>query len=165
MRTLRNALLMIAAAVSLGLGANAALSAIVVPWAAQAGGTGTDRAQEVSVLPDGSSIVTGGFQGTATFGSTTLTSSAGSRDVFVARVDPSGSFVWATKAGGSGIDSGESVSVLPDGSAIVSGSFTGPAAFGATTLPGFWPAGRIRREGRPVRLLRMGHTGRHHRGS
>ncbi len=137
MRTLRNALLMIAAAVSLGLGANAALSAIVVPWATQAGGTGTDRAQEVSVLPDGSSIVTGGFQGTATFGSTTLTSSAGSRDVFVARVDPSGSFVWATKAGGSGFDSGESVSVLPDGSAIVSGSFTGPAAFGATTLPGF----------------------------
>ncbi len=106
-----------------------------VPWATQAGGTSGDSAQEVSVLPDGSAIVTGSFEGTATFGTTTLTSSGGSSDVFVAKVGSSGSFAWATKAGGSGLDQGTSVSVRPDGSAIVTGRFTGPATFGATTLP------------------------------
>ena len=45
----------------------------------------------VSVLADGSSIVTGRFYGIATFGSTTLTS-AGSYDVFVAKLDANGSF-------------------------------------------------------------------------
>jgi hypothetical protein len=43
-------------------------------WATQAGGTGSEEARGVSVLADGSSIVTGLFEGTATFGSTTLTS-------------------------------------------------------------------------------------------
>jgi hypothetical protein len=49
----------------------------------------SDNARGVSVLADGSSIVTGMFQGTATFGSTTFTS-AGNSDVFVAKLDASG---------------------------------------------------------------------------
>ena len=55
-------------------------------WVTQAGGTGYDNGVGlgVSALPDGSSIVTGYFNGTATFGSTTLTS-AGGYDVFTAR--------------------------------------------------------------------------------
>jgi hypothetical protein len=53
-------------------------------WATRAGGTGYDYGQGISALPDGSSVVTGFFEGTATFGSTTLTS-AGSYDVFTAR--------------------------------------------------------------------------------
>ena len=55
-----------------------------VSWATKAGGTGADYGQGISALPDGSSIVTGYFSGTATFGSTTLTSD-GSNDVFTAR--------------------------------------------------------------------------------
>jgi hypothetical protein len=94
-------------------------------WATQAGGTGNDYGYDVSVLADGSSIVTGYFQGTATFGSTTLTS-AGNYDVFVAKLDASGDYEWATQAGGTNSDYGYGVSVLADGSSIVTGIFKVP---------------------------------------
>ncbi|MBL6633285.1 MAG: fibronectin type III domain-containing protein [Thermoleophilia bacterium] len=84
MRSLRRALMIIIAAAALGLGASTALAAVQVPWATQAGGTSSDVGLGVSALPDGSSIVTGYFTGTATFGSTTLTD-AGIDDVFVAK--------------------------------------------------------------------------------
>ena len=99
---LRRALTLITAAVALGLGASTSLGAVQVPWATQAGGSPSayNYSYGVSALPDGSSIVTGSFEGEATFGSTTLTSAGGSDDVFVAKVDPSGAWVWATRAGG-----------------------------------------------------------------
>jgi len=94
-------------------------------WATQAGGISNDYGYDVSVLADGSSIVTGYFKDTATFGSTTLTS-AGSDDVFVAKLDASGTYEWATQAGGTSNDSGYGVSVLADGSSIVTGIFKIP---------------------------------------
>ncbi len=106
-------------------------------WATKAGGTSTDKAWYVRTLADGSAILTGYFRGTATFGSTTLTSTGGSDDIFVAKVDASGSFVWATQAGGTtSTDEGVGVSTLADGSTIVTGVFEGPATFGSTTLAG-----------------------------
>jgi hypothetical protein len=106
-------------------------------WVTQAGGSSTDAARAVSTLSDGSSIVTGQFQGTVTFGSTTLTSTGGAYDydVFVAKLDSDGNFVWAKSAGGGGLDTGHSISVLSDGSSIVTGSYTQGATFGSTTLP------------------------------
>ena len=104
-------------------------------WATQAGGTSTDEAFRVSTLADGSAIFEGYFEGTAAFGATTLTS-AGGEDYFVAKVTAAGSFVWATRAGGSGDDGDQSwgVSALVDGSATVTGSFERTADFGATSL-------------------------------
>ncbi|NBP89539.1 MAG: hypothetical protein EBU59_13780, partial [Planctomycetia bacterium] len=102
-------------------------------WAAKAGGTGVDFGLGVSVLADGSSIVTGKFQGAATFGNTTFTS-AGNEDVFIAKLDADGDYQWATTAGGTGADQGSDLSVLADGSVIVSGAFKGTAHFGNTTL-------------------------------
>jgi hypothetical protein len=102
-------------------------------WATKAGGTGDNFGNDISALPDGSSIVTGYFSDTATFGSTTLTS-AGSNDVFTAKMNADGSWAWATKAGGSGYDYGEGISALADGSSIVTGRFSGIATFGNTTL-------------------------------
>ena len=102
-------------------------------WATPAGGKDSDYGSSISVLPDGSSIVTGYFQDTATFGSTTLTSAGGS-DVFVAKLDASGNYEWATPAGGTGGDYGDGVAVLADGSSIVTGSFYRTATFGSTAL-------------------------------
>ena len=86
-----------------------------VSWATQAGGTGYDIGYGISALPDGSSIVTGNFEGTVTFGSTTLIS-VGSADVFTAKMNADGTWAWATKAGGTGGDSatGAGVYALPD---------------------------------------------------
>ena len=112
-----------------------------VSWAAKAGGSGGDVGYGISALPDGSSIVTGYFSGTATFGSTTLIS-AGISDVFTAKMNADGSWAWATKAGGLGAgfligggdEFGYGVSALPDGSSILTGVFVGTATFGSTTL-------------------------------
>ncbi len=105
-------------------------------WAIRGGGTGNDAAHGVSALADGSSIIAGEFSGTATFGDTTLTSSAGSVDSFTAKVNADGSYAWAIKAGGTGTDHAfaSGVSALPDGSSIITGFFYGTATFGATTL-------------------------------
>jgi len=115
-----------------------------VSWAAQAGGTGEGEGQAISALPDGSSIVTGKFSATASFGSTTLTTAGGTCadglntypcfDVFTAKMNADGTWAWATTAGGTGDDYGYGVSALPDGSSIVTGAFSGTATFGSTSL-------------------------------
>jgi hypothetical protein len=103
-------------------------------WATRAGGTGPDEAAGISALPDGSSIVTGTFSGTATFGSSTLTCEGASGDVFTAKMNADGTWAWATQIGGTGSSYGYGISALPDGSSIVTGLFVGDATFGSTTL-------------------------------
>ncbi len=92
----------------------------------------------VATFADGSSIVAGFFNGEITVGETTLTSTPTSdgsaRDIVVARLDPDGGWVWAVRAGGTGGDEASAVTALPDGSAIVAGSYQGTVVFGATTL-------------------------------
>ncbi len=105
------------------------LGAVSTSVAAAAG----DYAYGVSARANGSSIITGSFNGTATFGTTSLTS-AGSADTFTAKVNANGSFVWATRGGGTGNDSALGVSVRANGSSIITGYFDGTATFGATTL-------------------------------
>ena len=102
-------------------------------WATQAGGGGDEEVHEVAVLDDGSSIITGSFEGVAMFGNQELIS-AGEKDAFVAKLDANGNFLWATRGGGNSNDQGSSVAVLDNGSVIVSGYFKGSAAFGNIQL-------------------------------
>ena len=97
-------------------------------WATKAGGTGYDAGNGITALPDGSSIVTGRFSGTAKFGSTTLEALGENADIFIAKLDHNGEFIWATKAGG-GHDAGNGITALPDGSSIVTGRFSDNAHF------------------------------------
>lgn len=106
---------------------------VTVPWAATAGGFGSDIGYGIALDPAGNSLVTGTFNGTATFGATTLTS-AGQSDVFVAKYDPNGLLLWARRAGGAGFDGGAGIAVDASGSAYIIGSFEGVATFGATSL-------------------------------
>ncbi len=103
-------------------------------WAIRGGGTGDDYAYGVSVRANGSSIITGFFSGTATFGTTILTSSAGSYDTFTAKVNANGTYAWATRGGGTGTDSALGVSARANGSSIITGTFSGTATFGTTIL-------------------------------
>jgi hypothetical protein len=99
-------------------------------WATKAGRSAT----AVAALPDGSSIVTGAFVGSAAFGSTVLTASGGANDadIFVAKVAPNGQFAWATRLGTSySADVGRGVSAFSDGSTVVAGA-NGNSGFVAT---------------------------------
>jgi len=102
-------------------------------WAVRAGGTELDEGWGVAVDASGNAYITGGFHGTATFGSTTLISE-GSRDVFVAKLNTNGAWQWAVRAGGTDIDDGTGVAVDTDGNVYITGLFYGTATFGGTTL-------------------------------
>ena len=117
-------------------GVSTSVAAAAVPsyaWATKAGGAGYDAAYAVSALADGSSIITGIFNDTATFGATSPLTSAGLADTFTAKVNADGTYAWATKAGGTSDDSARGVSALADGSSIITGQFAGTATFGTTS--------------------------------
>jgi hypothetical protein len=104
-------------------------------WAKKAGGTASDAGSDIAIDGDGNSLVTGLFQGTATFGAgeaneTSLTS-AGDGDIFVAKYDPNGALLWAKKAGGTGLDAGHDIAIDGDGNSLVTGYFSETATFGA----------------------------------
>ena len=98
-------------------------------WAKRAGGTGLDWGFALAIDGAGNSYVTGRFTGTATFDSTVMTT-AGSDDIFVAKYDSSGALVWARRAGGSSTDEGRGIAIDSAGNSYVSGFFAGNATFG-----------------------------------
>jgi len=102
-------------------------------WAQKAGGTGSDRGLAIATDFLGNSYVTGYFNGSATFGTTTLTS-AGLQDMFVAMYNNAGVLQWVKQAGGTGADQGSGVSFNNSGGVFVTGSYKGSATFGTTTL-------------------------------
>ncbi len=102
-------------------------------WAKKAGGTSYDNGYGIATDISGNSYVTGSFEGTATFGSITLTSSGGS-DIFIASLDTSGNYLWAQKAGVSSNESGYGIATDGSGNSYVTGCFAGTATFGSSTL-------------------------------
>jgi hypothetical protein len=86
----------------------------------QAGGVDAEIATGVAAMADGSALVTGRFEVTASFGSTDLAAS-GAADAFLVKFRPDRSVAWATKLPGADVDSGyaAAVSGLSDGSSYV----------------------------------------------
>ena len=106
-------------------------------WANKAGGTNYEYCNSNSIAVDanGNSYVTGYFNGSATFGIITLTSN-GSYDIFVAKLDSNGNWLWAKQAGGINYDCGNSIAVDASGNIYVTGRFRNTAIFGTTTVTG-----------------------------
>jgi hypothetical protein len=112
-------------------------------WATQAQYSGNSYWQgfgsQVSIAEDGAIYYTDSFAGTATFGTgagaISVTSVGSSLDVFVAKLNPDGTWAWARRAGGTGNDRGRAVSAVNTvcGIAVV-GTMSGTATFGSTQL-------------------------------
>jgi len=99
----------------------------------------------IAVDAGGNAYVTGGFLDTATFGPFSLVSRVNTRlspygrNVFVAKLNPAGAFVWAVRAGGDSEDIGNGIALDTAGNIYVCGRYTGglnanAADFGATRL-------------------------------
>lgn len=103
-------------------------------WAKGAGGATYDTGEAVTALSDNSTVVTGNFEGWATFGlgesNETILSSAGDDDIFVARYNPDGTLAWAKCAYGYKDDSGYSITTLSDDTTVVTGYYWTGAIFG-----------------------------------
>ncbi len=105
-------------------------------WAGRAGGKGEDVAFAVALDKAGDVYIAGHFQGTATFGTHTLTASGkDDYEVFVAKAaGASGVFEWASSGGGAANDEARGLGLDSQGNVYVTGYHSGPATFGNTTL-------------------------------
>ena len=102
-------------------------------WAFKVGGPENDGAYEATVDAFNDFYFTGNFKNTAVFGPYIL-NSFGDDDVFVAKVNSSGFFIWAHNAGGTNEDKGYALSIDNTGSLFVTGSFEGTADFDSQTI-------------------------------
>lgn len=98
-------------------------------WAVSAGGALEDEASSIVADSNGNVVITGNFEDECTIGSTTLTS-AGGTDIYVAKLDSDGAWLWAESAGGGANDTSTDIGIDAYNSTYVTGSFYGGASFG-----------------------------------
>ncbi|MCB9298944.1 MAG: SBBP repeat-containing protein, partial [Lewinellaceae bacterium] len=112
-------------------------------WAFNIGSSSDDSGLGIAIDGSGDVLVTGRFGGTADFdpgpGAANLTS-MGSDDIFVAKYDASGAYLWAFPIGDAGSDFGYSIATDGLDNVLVTGRFQGAADFdpgpGTTNLSG-----------------------------
>lgn len=94
-----------------------------VGWAMRYGANQPDVGRGVAIDSMGNVVLTGSFQGAVTFGATTLTSADNNGDVFVLKLDPAGTVLWARGFSGNGFDQGTSVAIDAQDNVVVAGNF------------------------------------------
>lgn len=106
-----------------------------VIWGKSAGSFGYDEGASIAADTSGNVYITGTFASVITFGTTTLTNTLSSIDIFLTKYNSSGNVVWARKASGTENDAAHSVATDENGNIYVTGEFPSPTlAFGTTTL-------------------------------
>lgn len=102
-------------------------------WVQCAGGVSGDLARDIAVDSAGNVYITGYFWETADFGSTTLTS-GGRTDIFVAKLDSSGNWLWAKQANAPYDDDSFSIALDDMDNVYITGYFANTITFGAISL-------------------------------
>ncbi|MBI4931790.1 MAG: SBBP repeat-containing protein [Bacteroidetes bacterium] len=101
-------------------------------WAKNIGSTLDDESHGLTIDATGNVFITGYFRSTADFdpgaGTTNLTSLA-SWDVYFAKYDSNGNYLWAKNIAGTGTDYGYSIAVDTSGNVYITGSFDAVADF------------------------------------
>jgi len=107
-------------------------SAGAVQWAQLLGAPGSSDTSGCAVAVDtvGNVFVCGLFQGSLTIGTNTLTGSATSWNIFVAKFNNSGGLIWAQQPAGGNPSAGVGAAVDKAGGVYVAGQFTGTISFG-----------------------------------
>jgi len=103
-------------------------------WAKRAGDYDYDKAMGVSCDAAGNIYICGIFTNKAVFGGSTTIYGYGDKDIFVAKYDANGNFLWVKKAGGSGRDEAKSIKVDAAGNSYVCGMFKNTATFSSQTV-------------------------------
>lgn len=100
-------------------------------WAVQAGGSsGYCICSSLCSDDEGNIYLTGVFTGAITLGDITLSSIAGSSDIFVAKLDPWGNWLWADGIGSYEYDKATDIVCDPDGNLVITGIFSNTVRFG-----------------------------------
>jgi hypothetical protein len=106
----------------------------IVSFSSGSGSSNSDFFPALALDASGNVYVAGSFVSpTLTLGSITLTN-AGGTDLFVAKLDPNGQWLSAVRAGGTGTENVNSLTLDSAGNIYLTGQFTGSSPFGSTTL-------------------------------
>ena len=100
-------------------------------WAKRAGGVYDDYSHSIAVDKSGSAYITGQIKGGASFDSIKLT---GQTNAFIAKLSPTGGFLWAKRTIGKYISEGKALTADATGNTYVTGYFTTTMVMGSTTL-------------------------------
>jgi hypothetical protein len=102
-------------------------------WAKAFGNVAAQNGFGVACDAAGNVVVTGAFAGTINFGGGALTS-LGATDVFVAKLDPTGAYVWAKGFGNIAAQTSAEIAADSAGNALIAGSAAGTINFGGGAL-------------------------------
>jgi len=102
-------------------------------WAKNAGGSAADHGSDLCIDVDGNILLTGYFKESVFFGTINLIS-YGAFDIFVAKLDTNGNWIWAKKAGGIDTDSSGGICTDTYGNMYITGVFEDSASFGSLNL-------------------------------
>ncbi|WP_437692762.1 outer membrane protein assembly factor BamB family protein [Sorangium sp. So ce176] len=110
------------------------------PWARGFGSPGNEEGWSIASDGSGNYYVSGSFEGTIDFGAGPLTS-AGRSDIFLVKLDPSGSVLWNHRFGTDGVERGGAVAVDENGNVFLIGLYHGDSSHlgpevGGCALPG-----------------------------
>ena len=126
-RTFRDLLKKVLAGSALLITVATANAQINLQWAKNTGGTSSDFSYATTVDATGNVYITGTFYGTADFdpgtGVANLTAIDVLGDIFVAKYDNNGNYMWAKRMGGNGSDMGNSIAVDAAGNVYTTGFF------------------------------------------
>lgn len=114
----------------------------VAQWSNRYGDKDYQEAYGIAVDAAGNVVIAGNLGGSATFGSTTLTS-AGGYDAFVAKLDPSGVSLWAKRFGEAGSQTAMSVGIDTKGSILLTGTMGSTIDLGGGAVNGTMFAAKI----------------------
>lgn len=104
-------------------------SAGAYQWAFNIGGTGTERPMAFVMDPSGNIFLAGDFSSSVDFDagtSSTILTTAGGADIFVAKYNQAGQFLSAFRIGDANTDYAESMAFDTNGDFILVGEFTSP---------------------------------------
>lgn len=99
----------------------------------KAGGPANDEALDIETDASGNSYITGYVGSIADFGNFSSTH-LGSQDIFVAKINSSGDFLWVKSFGGTNVERGLDLALDNNGNLYLTGYFFGNANFGTTVL-------------------------------
>lgn len=105
-------------------------------WALPLAGAGADQTRGITGDASGNVLVAGRFTEMIQIGDVPLRAAGGSnaQDSYVAKLDPSGTLVWAKRFGGPNDDYARGIATDTEGNIYVSGVYTGTVQFDAFTL-------------------------------
>ena len=98
-------------------------------WVRHFGNASINFRHQIALDAADNIFIVGNFQGTTYVGPIQLTSS-GESDIFIAKYNASGDFIWVDDAGGSSNDYGYGIAVDNTGNFYITGAFKGTTTFG-----------------------------------